>query len=56
MLGGHNARRRFGGPEIYAVAKRAFMAGELDGKRRSKMRAAREVFCGLVAALCALRS
>jgi hypothetical protein len=38
MLGGHSASRKFGGPEIYAVARRAFMAGELEGKRREKMR------------------
>jgi hypothetical protein len=53
ILGGHSARRKFGGPEMYAVASRALIAGELDGKRREKMRAVIEVVCGLVAALYA---
>jgi hypothetical protein len=35
------------------VARRAFMAGELDGKRRANMRAVMEAVCGLVAALFA---
>ena len=32
MFGGHNASRKFGGPEMYAVARRALMAGEEEGK------------------------
>jgi len=31
MLGGHSARRKFGGPEMYSVARRALTAG-LPGK------------------------
>jgi hypothetical protein len=33
ILGGHNASRKLGGPEMYAVARRALMAGEDEGKR-----------------------
>lgn len=36
MFGGHNASRKFGGPEMYAVANRAFTAGDEDGKSISK--------------------
>ncbi len=43
ILGGHSARRKLGGPEIYAVARKAFMAGELDGKREENMCAVKEV-------------
>jgi hypothetical protein len=53
MLGGHSASRKFGGPDIYAVARRAFMAGELDGNRKENMRAVVDALCGLVATLCA---
>ena len=53
-LGGHSARRKFGGPEMYAVASRAFMAGELDGKRMEKMRVVMEADCEVVATLWAL--
>ena len=56
ILGGHSARRKLGGPEIYAVARRAFMAGELDGNRTAKMRAVMEAVCGLVAALFAFKT
>jgi hypothetical protein len=35
MLGGQNARRKFGGPEMYRVARRALMAGD-PGKRTEK--------------------
>jgi hypothetical protein len=53
ILGGHSASRKFGGPDMYAVARRAFMAGELDGKRKEKMRAVVDALCGLVVTLCA---
>lgn len=53
MLGGHSARRKFGGPEMYAVARRALIAGELDGKRKENIRAVMDAFCGLVAIFCA---
>jgi hypothetical protein len=36
MLGGHSARRKLGGPEMYAVARRALTAGDDEGKRTEK--------------------
>jgi hypothetical protein len=51
MFGGHNARRKLGGPEIYSVARRAFTAGE-PGKRTAKIRDVNVEVCGVVATLC----
>jgi len=50
MFGGHSARRKFGGPEIYSVARRAFTAGE-PGNRTAKMREVNVDVCGVVATL-----
>jgi len=36
MFGGHSARRKFGGPEIYSVARSAFTAG-VPGNRKAKI-------------------
>ena len=46
MFGGHSARRKFGGPEMYAVASRALMAGEEEGKMTEKRRLVREAVEG----------
>jgi hypothetical protein len=35
MFGGQRARRKLGGPDMYAVARSALIAGEADGKRRA---------------------
>ncbi len=43
MFGGHSAKRKFGGPEIYAVARRALTAGEEEGKRYAKIWVVNEV-------------
>lgn len=48
MLGGHNANKKFGGPEIYKVASRALIAG-LPGKRTAKIRDVKVDVWGLVA-------
>ena len=37
-LGGQRARRKLGGPDMYSVARRAFTAGFVEGKRRAKRR------------------
>jgi hypothetical protein len=50
MFGGHSARRKFGGPEMYNVAKRAFTAGE-PGNRTAKIRDVRLEVCGEIASL-----
>jgi hypothetical protein len=50
MFGGHNARRKLGGPEMYRVARRAFTAGE-PGNRTAKTREVREEVWGEVASL-----
>jgi hypothetical protein len=36
MFGGHNAKRKFGGPEMYNVASSALIAG-VPGKRIAKI-------------------
>ena len=41
-LGGQRARRKLGGPEMYNVARRAFTAGFVEGKRRAKRRVENE--------------
>jgi hypothetical protein len=41
ILGGQSAKRKFGGPEMYNVARRALTAG-LPGKRMVKRREANE--------------
>ena len=43
MFGGHNAKRKFGGPEMYAVANRAFTAGDEEGNSTSKSLLVKEV-------------
>lgn len=55
MFGGHNAKRKFGGPEMYAVASRALIAGDEDGKRYAKSLVVRDVVAGVDATLCAAR-
>lgn len=40
MFVGQSASRKFGGPEMYSVARRAFTAGE-PGKRIAKARVVR---------------
>ena len=50
MFGGHSARRKFGGPEMYNVASRALTAGE-PGKRTAKMRDVKVEVWGEVATL-----
>jgi len=55
MFGGHSAKRKFGGPEMYSVARRALTAG-LPGKRTAKIRDVRVEVWGEVANLWALRS
>ena len=42
MFGGHSARRKFGGPDMYAVARRALIAGDAEGKRTAKILVMRE--------------
>jgi len=55
IFGGHNARRKFGGPDMYRVARRAFTAG-VPGKRTANMREVTDEVCGEVATLYVLRS
>ena len=55
MFGGHNARRKLGGPEMYAVARRALIAGEEEGKMYAKIWVVREAWEGLVWNLWSLR-
>jgi hypothetical protein len=50
ILGGHRARRKLGGPEMYSVAKRALTAG-LPGNRYAKILDVRLDSSGLVATL-----
>lgn len=50
MFGGQSARRKFGGPEMYSVARRALTAG-VEGNRTAKMRDVRLDVCGEVATL-----
>lgn len=38
MSVGHRARRKFGGPEIYSVPRKALKAGFVNGKRVEKAR------------------
>ena len=37
MFGGHSANRKFGGPEMYAVARRALIAGDDAGNKYAKI-------------------
>ena len=46
MFGGHKARRKLGGPEMYAVARRALIAGFADGKSIENSFVVRDVVCG----------
>jgi hypothetical protein len=46
MFGGHSARRKLGGPEMYAVARRALTAGDDEGKRSEKTRVVRDAVGG----------
>jgi hypothetical protein len=55
MLGGHSAKRKFGGPEMYSVASRALTAG-VPGKRKAKIWAVQLAVVGLEATLWALRA
>jgi hypothetical protein len=55
ILGGHSARRKLGGPDIYRVARRALTAGE-PGKRNPKSRDVKLEVVGLEATLCSLRA
>ena len=50
MLGGQSASRKFGGPEMYRVARRALTAG-VEGKRIEKMREVKDEVWGEVASL-----
>jgi hypothetical protein len=50
MFGGQKARRKFGGPEIYKVARSALTAGE-PGKRAEKIREVKVDVGGEVACL-----
>ena len=52
MFGGHSASKKFGGPEIYAVASRAFMAGEEEGKRIAKNFEANDAVSGASSRFC----
>jgi len=45
MSGGHNASRKFGGPEMYNVPRREFIAGLALGKRTEKMREVKVDVC-----------
>lgn len=45
-LVGTRARRKFGGPEMYAVAVKALRAGEVKGKRVLKARARGDASAG----------
>jgi hypothetical protein len=51
MLGGHSASKKFGGPEMYRVARRALTAGE-PGKRNAKICDVIDEVEGFVATLC----
>jgi hypothetical protein len=55
MFGGHSARRKFGGPEIYAVARRALIAGEDEGNRYAKIWVVNEACAGWFLTLWSLR-
>lgn len=50
ILGGHNASRKFGGPDIYNVPSKALTAG-LPGNRTEKILDVKLEVWGLVAAL-----
>jgi len=50
IFGGHSAKRKFGGPEIYSVARIALTAG-LPGNSVAKMRLVSVEVAGLVASL-----
>jgi len=50
IFGGHSASRKFGGPEMYRVARRALTAG-VPGKRTEKTREVRLEVWGEVASL-----
>lgn len=54
MFVGHNASRRFGGPDMYRVASSELMPGCDEGKRRSKAELRRDGG-GAVETRCALR-
>jgi hypothetical protein len=55
IFGGQSARRKLGGPEMYAVARSALTAGERDGKRTANNLAAYEVVSEALRILSALR-
>ena len=54
MFGGQRARRKLGGPEMYAVARRALIAGEDEGKSRANSFAAYEAVSGALRSFSAL--
>ena len=54
MFGGQSASRKFGGPEIYVVARRALIAGEAEGKRRANSFAVYEAVSGALRTLSVL--
>jgi hypothetical protein len=54
MFGGQRARRKLGGPDMYAVARRALIAGEDEGKSRANSFAAYEAVSGALRSLSAL--
>jgi hypothetical protein len=55
IFGGQRARRKLGGPDMYAVARSALMAGEPEGKRMANNFATYEAVFGALRSLSALR-
>ena len=53
MFGGQSASRKLGGPDMYAVARRALIAGEAEGKRTANSFAVNEAVSGALRSLSA---